>query len=131
VNGLLLDTHVWLWYLAGAAELPPGLRRVIDETTGDCWLSPVSIWETALLVERGRIRINLTTREWVARARERLVLNEAPLNAEIALVSREIRLPHQDPADRFLAATAIVHGLSLATVDRRLLRARAVPTRSH
>lgn len=131
MKGLLLDTHVWLWYLAGAEELPLGLRRVIDETTGDCWLSPVSIWETALLIERGRIRINLTTREWVARARERLVLNEAPLNAEIALVSREIKLPHQDPADRFLAATAIVHGLSLATVDRRLLRARAVPTRSH
>jgi PIN domain nuclease of toxin-antitoxin system len=83
-----------------------------------------------MLAKKRRVEFDRPYREWVREAHGRLPVEEAPLTHEIALVSGEIDLPHPDPADRFLAATAIVHGLTLLTVDRRLARAKAVPTRS-
>jgi PIN domain nuclease of toxin-antitoxin system len=53
---------------------------------------------------------------------------EVPLNAEVAIRSRELDLPHQDPADRFLPATALIYGLEMATSDRALLSAEWLPT---
>jgi len=64
----------------------------------------------------------------VRRALEKNDIKEAPINIEVAVRSRELDLPHQDPADRFLAATAIIYGLELATVDRVLLKTDRLPT---
>ena len=83
-----------------------------------------------MLEERGRISLARGLRTWVEEAGERFPLQDAALNREVAMTSREIRLPHPDPADHFLAATALVYGLTLATVDRRLTSARWLPTRS-
>ncbi|HZD18775.1 MAG TPA: type II toxin-antitoxin system VapC family toxin [Actinomycetota bacterium] len=126
----LFDTHVWFWYLVGSDRLPPGLRHAIDDALGELWLSPISVWELCVLDERGRVRLAPDRRSWVEEALARLPLEEAPLNREVALVSREVRLAHRDPADRFLAATALVFGLTLLTVDERLTEARGIPTRS-
>ena len=57
-------------------------------------------------------------------------VRDAPLTREVALVSNELDLPHRDPADRFLAATALVFGLMLVTLDRRLQMADRLPTYS-
>lgn len=83
-----------------------------------------------MLAERGRVRLALDLRSWVEQALAHLPVEEAPLNREVALVSREAALPHRDPADHFLAATALVFGLTLLTVDARLTGARWLPTRS-
>lgn len=83
-----------------------------------------------MLDERGRVKLRTGIRGWTDEAMRRFPVEEAPLNREIALVSREVRLPHRDPADRFLAATALVHGLTLLTVDERLRSARWLRTRS-
>jgi len=58
---------------------------------------------------------------WVRSMLRSTPLREAPLNHEVAIQSRSLNLPHQDPADRFLAATAIVYDLTLVTADERLL----------
>lgn len=126
----LLDTHVWLWYLIGSPRLPQGLREAIDAALGELWLSPISVWELCVLDERGRVRLVPDPRSWVEEAFRLLPLEEATLNREVALASRETELAHRDPADRFLAATALVFGLTLLTVDERLTRARGIPTRS-
>ncbi len=81
-----------------------------------------------MLARRGRVRIESDYRSWVALATETFPLREAALTREIALRSLEVDLPHRDPADRFLAATALVYGLTLATVDRRLGDARWLPS---
>lgn len=127
-EGYLLDTHVWLWHLAGSEKLPQALRLLIDSEPGRCWLSPVSIWEAGMLARKGVLRMEGDLREWLETARRRLPLREASLNAEIALTSLEVDLEHRDPADRFLAATALVFDLALLTVDRRLDGARWLPT---
>ncbi len=130
MTGFLLDTHIWLWHLVGSERLPPGLREAIEEAPDRCWLSPVTVWELGKLVERGRVEIEGDYRAWVEEAGRLLPLRDATLNREVAMRSLEIDLPHPDPADRFLAATALVWDLTLLTVDRRLTLADWLPTRS-
>ncbi|ETW94983.1 MAG: twitching motility protein PilT [Candidatus Entotheonella factor] len=130
MSELLLDTHIWFWYLIGSSRLPSGLRDLIDRSVSACWLSPVSVWEIGLLAARGRIGLQTDLRRWVHQAREQFPIKDAPLNLEVALVSQEISLPHRDPADHFLAATTVVYNLTLLTVDQHLTEADWLPTRS-
>ena len=83
-----------------------------------------------MLAHYGRIRLEGSLRDWVEAAQGHLPVQEAPLNAEVAVTSLEINLPHRDPADRFIAATALVYSLTLATVDKRLIAERWLTTRS-
>lgn len=126
----LLDTHIWLWHLGRSDRLPAGLRHVINERGSACWLSPVSIWEAGLMLDGGRFGIDRPFDAWVRDALAALPLRDAPMTREVALAGRDVHLPHRDPADRFLAATAIVYGITLLTVDKRLTRTKGVPTRS-
>jgi len=126
----LLDTHIWLWYLIGASRLPSGLRAAIDGSSSRVWLSPISVWEVGMLEARGRLRLVGGFRAWTDEADRRFPVEEAGLSREVAIVSHEIELPHRDPADRLLAATALVYRLTLITVDERLSSAPWLPTRS-
>lgn len=130
MNAFLLDTHIWWWYLTGSDQLGRGLHRQINQAADDCWLSPISIWELEMLSKRKRIRIPGVFRKWVEEALAKFPLGEATLTKEVALVSGEIELPHRDPADHFLAASALVYGLLLMTMDQRLTKAKWLPTRS-
>jgi PIN domain nuclease of toxin-antitoxin system len=117
---LLLDTHIWLWYLLGDVRLSPSLQTAIADPNTEIWLSPISIWETLILAEKGRISLHPDPVTWVYLALKILETREAQMNHSIAILSRQIALPHQDPADRFITATAIYYGLTLATVDANL-----------
>jgi PIN domain nuclease of toxin-antitoxin system len=130
VTEFLLDTHIWFWYLIGSDRLPTGLRDLLDTPQQVSWLSPISVWEIGMLAARGRIQLHAELRQWVVQARQQFPLQDAPLNLEVALTSREIMLPHRDPADHFIAATAIVYDLTLLTVDQHLTQAEWLPTRS-
>lgn len=125
---LLLDTHIWLWYALGNPQLSSNLQSIIGSDTTELWLSPISVWEVLLLVERGRISLQSDTTIWIDESLKSLAIREAPLNRYIAVLSRQIDLPHQDPADRFIAATAVYYQLQLATVDTNLTNAAWLPT---
>lgn len=116
---LLLDTYIWLWSLGEPVRLRARVRRELRDRTNELWLSPVSTWEALLLNAKGRIRILGDLPGWLTRATAHL--HEAPLTHEIVLAAHRLPLPHPDPADRFLAATAQVLGLTLVTGDERLL----------
>lgn len=125
---LLLDTHIWLWYALGDSQLSENLRSTIAAETTELWLSPISVWEVLLLVEKGRISLQLDTATWIDQSLKALAMREAALNHQIAILSRQLTLSHQDPADRFIAATAIHYQLQLATVDARLTGAAWLQT---
>jgi PIN domain nuclease of toxin-antitoxin system len=125
---LLLDTHIWLWSLTAPDRLARKVRTQLERKGNEVWLSPISVWELLVLAERGRVRLDAEPRAWVAEALERAPLEEAALNHEVALRSREVSLPHQDPADRFLVATALTYELTLVTADEMLIVAKACPT---
>lgn len=121
---LLLDTHIWIWSHVEPERLERPVAAALEAPDNELWLSPISVWEFLLLVERGRVILKETPRAWLEAAWSRAPMTEAPLNREVALRSRTVRVPHQDPADRFLAATAEVHDLTLVTDDANLLKGR-------
>lgn len=118
---LLLDTHIWLWTRLAPERLGPRMARKIKDPSNELWLSPISVWETLLLIERGRVEVAGDPAAWVRGALATAPIREAPLTREVAITSCYVDLPHQDPADRFIAAGAVIHELTLATADERLL----------
>lgn len=125
---LLLDTHIWLWSALEPARLSARVRRVLDDSKNDLWLSPISVWEALVLARKKRVILEPSPEQWVRRALAQLPLHDATMNQEIAIRSETVALGHDDPADRFLVATALVHDLRLVTADRRLISSRQVPT---
>lgn len=115
---LLLDTHIWIWSKSDPRRLGKRAAEELSNRSNELWLSPVSVWEALTLMQKGRIRVEHPL-AWVERAAEQL--REAPLTQEIVRAGFALPLPHADPADRFLAATAKVLKLTLVTADRRLL----------
>ena len=123
---LLLDTHIWIWSVAEPKQLSRRVQNELNDENNELWLSPVSTWEVLLLQSKGRIQLHGNARDWITRATA--LMREAPLTHEIVAVAQELPLPHQDPADRFLAATAEVLGLTLVTADHRLLGLGTIAT---
>ena len=117
----MLDTHIWLWSLLEPERLSRPVAAALSHREADLWLSPISTWEALLLVERGRVVSEEPPRRLIERLLSALPAREAPLTHEVAVEAIAVRLRHRDPADRFLAATAKVFGLTLVTADERLL----------
>ncbi len=116
---LLLDTHIWLWSLQPNGPLGPRVRSELQDSRNEFWLSPINTWEALTLHLKGRVFLDHDLDSWVTRATR--PFREAPLTHEIVATARRLPLPHRDPADRFLAATAKVLGLTLVTADANLL----------
>lgn len=123
---LLLDTHIWLWSLLAPENLSRRVANELASPANELWLCPLSVWETLLFAERRRLVLEPDPDAWVVRALKEAPVREAPLTHEVALESRRVTLPHRDPVDRFLAATARVYDLVLVTADARLLRCRGL-----
>lgn len=123
---LLLDTHIWLWGLLEPQRLTEQLKRVLASQTEALRLSPISLWETLILAERGRISLDREPKDWLDKAMKTTPVLEAPITFDVAAASRSVALDHQDPADRFIIATAKVFGLRLVTADSRLLQCREI-----
>ena len=121
---LLLDTHIWLWSLLEPDRLGLRVRELLVDPDNTLWLSPISVWELQMLVEKGRVVLDQPLDEWLDQALERAPLREAPLTIAVAQACRAIETPHKDPADRFLAATARALDLTLVTADELLRRGR-------
>lgn len=125
---LLLDTHIWLWSLLEPGNLTRRVARALESAENELWLSPLSTWELLVLVEKGRVVLDLEASAWVSQALRMVPLKEAPLTHEVALETRKVHLAHRDPVDLLLAATARVFGLTLVTADKRLMAAKGLAT---
>ena len=116
---LLLDTHIWLWSLQKPDKIGTRLLHELKNPDNELWLSPISTWEVLVLNAKKKVQLPPDIARWVQQATA--PFQEAPLTHEIALASQQLPLPHNDPADRFLAATAQVLRLTLVTADANLL----------
>jgi len=129
---LLLDTHIWIWNELEPWKITSEINRELASPDNQLWLSPVSVWETVVLLEKRRISLKQDFRQWVDESVTALQLQEAALTWEVAHELRFTVLGHRDPADRFLVATAKVYDLTLITSDERLLSVpglRVLPNR--
>ena len=123
---LLLDTHILLWALLEPERLKRRVAAELRNPKNEIWLSPISVWETLILAEKGRIELKPDPAAWIKTVLKRLAFHEARINHEIAIQSRTMNLRQQDPADRFLAATAMVYQLTLVTADAMFFRCRDI-----
>ena len=114
---ILLDTHVWVrWLDPDVKPLPRGLIDRI-ETAGQLAVSAISCWEVACLLRRGRLELTLPLEQWTdwALGDSRVVC--LPVQREIAMRAANLPEHHRDPADRMIIATALHHGIQLASLD--------------
>lgn len=121
---VLLDTHIWIWLMEGNSELSPKFLKAIDicQTLDNIFISPISIWEIGMLVEKKRIRLEMDCLDWVNQALNKTGFNVVPISPLIAIQST--RLPgdvHGDSADRLIIATAHVENAVLVTCDQKIL----------
>lgn len=120
---ILLDTHIWIWWVSGDKRLTPALRKVIEDNKADgLGVSIISCWEVAKLIEVGRLVLAYPIKRWIKLALAYPGVQLLDLTPEIAIESTQ--LPgtfHRDPADQMIVATARIHGIPLLTVDTKIL----------
>ncbi|MBA3912378.1 MAG: type II toxin-antitoxin system VapC family toxin [Acidobacteriales bacterium] len=107
-------------------HLSQRVHRELSNAANELWLSPVSTWEALALHRKGKIVLGGDLADWVRQATAPFL--EAPLTHEIATASSALAFEHSDPADRFIAATALVLDLTLVSADRRLLGLGSIAT---
>jgi PIN domain nuclease of toxin-antitoxin system len=119
---IVLDTHVLLWADCDDRRLGRKARTMLERgwASGDVGVSATTFWEIGLLQARGRVQLPTSMRDWRAAVLAAGVL-ELPLDGTVAVRALELAGLHDDPADRFIVATALVHDAPLVTADERLL----------
>jgi PIN domain nuclease of toxin-antitoxin system len=123
---LLLDTHIWLWTSLEPDRLSRRVAGALSSEENELWLSPISVWELTSLDRKRRVSTPEPISTWVAKSIAELRLLEAPLTIDVALAMSDLDLPHGDPADHFLVASAKVLDLTLVTADEKLISAPGI-----
>ena len=123
MNKLLLDTHILLWSLLDPERLSDKVTVELENPANEIWISPITTWEIIILAEKGIVELDDEPIAWMRNVITSMPFKQATLNHEVAMQSRMIKLPHQDPADRFIAASAVVYDLTLITADRYMIKA--------
>jgi len=122
---IVLDTHVWVWWVSGSTPLSSKAHRIIEEGVQQSaiYLSSISVWEVAQLAARGRLQLTMGVADWVAKSEALPFVHFVPVDNTIALKSVQLPDPlHADPADRIIIATALILGLPLVTRDEKIAR---------
>jgi len=126
---IVLDTHVWVWWVHQDDRLSTKAKSFISQQeTRHIGVSAISCWEVAKLVERGRLRLPMSTDQWLHAALAYPGVRLLELTPDIA--ADACSLPgafHSDPADQIIVATARHHGSELVTMDQRILSYPHVP----
>lgn len=123
---IILDTHVWIWWIHDAPLLPEDFKVVIQNHEGSgLGISVISCWEIAKLVEYGRLKLPCSIDDWMSQALNYPGIQLLPLTPEIVIESTQLPGPfHKDPADQIIVATSRVLKSPLLTIDAKL---RAYP----
>ena len=119
---IVLDTHALVWADNADSKLGRKARALIDRSwaNGEVAVSSIAFWEVGLLQARRRLKLPMSIREWRGAVLAAGVI-ELPLDGAVAVRALDLAGLHEDPADRFIVATALVHDAALMTADERLL----------
>ena len=116
---IVLDTHVWIWWVSNPEYLSIPAKREIDNAikNSEILISSISAWEVALLAAKDRLKLTLNVSDWIAKSERLPFVRFIPINNDIAI--RSVSLPgpiHDDPADRIIIATANIFDATLITI---------------
>jgi PIN domain nuclease of toxin-antitoxin system len=119
---IVLDTHLWFWWINLEHErFSPECRTQI-ERADRVGVSPVSGYELALAHRRGRLQLPCEPADWLAEALEPAGIDLLPLSLAIALRAVSLTDIHRDPFDRIIIATALEYGAKVASLDGMFAR---------
>ena len=124
-QGIIQDTHAWIWLFSGSTELSTEVITQINKAgkQGKVFISAISVWELSMLVAKKRVILSQSIHQWVKDGLNQPGVNLATMSPEVAIESSV--LPgevHGDPADRIIVATARINNLVLLTRDKKILR---------
>jgi PIN domain nuclease of toxin-antitoxin system len=114
---LLLDTHVFLWYITADPKLPASFRASSQNPANEVYLSVASVWEAVIKYHLGKLPLPAPPADFLPQERDAHGIASLPIDE--GAMSHLASLPslHRDPFDRLLVAQALQHGLTLVTVD--------------
>jgi len=115
---LLLDTHIWIWWINQDAMLAPKAKQLI-EAADSVAVSSISCWEVRLLHQRQRIEVSDLVEDWLVQALQFADIKCLPTNCSIADKSASLPQHHRDPADRLIIATALEYRHNLLSIDSK------------
>lgn len=120
---ILLDTHIWLWWLLGDGNLSPKEREMLDSKASarELCISWVTIWETEMLERKQRITLQPDFQTWILEATQPEIITVLPVDIHVVIAQKS--LPdnfHADPADRLITASSLLSDFPLATHDGRI-----------
>ena len=113
---LLLDTHIFLWYVGGDERVGSELRRAIENADA-VYLSVGSVWEATIKYSLGKLSLPEPPYPWLALQRDRHGIESLPIDEASVAHLPKLEPHHRDPFDRILVCQAIEHGLQLVTAD--------------
>lgn len=128
---IVLDTHVLLWWVSNPEKLSKKARSTIEKTIseGSIYISSISAWEIAMLVERKRLALTMDVKDWITRCEAIPYIKFVPVTNGIAIKAVQLQGEiHNDPADRIIVATALSMGVTLVTMDQKLRNYQCVKT---
>jgi PIN domain nuclease of toxin-antitoxin system len=123
---LLVDTHIFLWYIAADPQLPVAIRDAIRNPGNDVFLSVASIWVAVVKYALGKLPLPEPPAGYLVRQREAHLIASLPIEEGAMGYLAALPLLHRDPFDRILVAQALQRGLTMVTIDTAV-RAYPVP----
>ena len=122
---LLLDTHIFLWFVVGDSKLPARMREAITNPENEVFLSVVSLWEIIIKYALGHLPLPEPPEIYIPTQRKFFSIESLPVDEGSVFQVARLPLLHRDPFDRLLIGQAIEHDLKLVTVDTAI---RTYPT---
>ncbi|MBD1834121.1 type II toxin-antitoxin system VapC family toxin [Cyanobacteria bacterium FACHB-472] len=114
---LLLDTHVFLWFISGDRRLSSDLRDSIRDSDNEVYLSVVSVWEAIIKYQLGKLPLPEPPETYLPKQRDLHLIASLHLDENSVAQLANLPLLHRDPFDRILICQAVEHGLTIATAD--------------
>lgn len=121
---ILLDTHVWIWAMQGSSTLTDEFAKAFERILkgNGVLISPMSIWEIGMLVEKRRIDLDMDVMDWIDQSLDIPGIELTPITPRIAIQSSRLAgTVHGDPVDRLLISTAHEENAILVTCDEKIL----------
>ncbi|MBD1845004.1 type II toxin-antitoxin system VapC family toxin [Cyanobacteria bacterium FACHB-63] len=114
---ILLDTHIFLWFISGDTRLSTEVRDVIRDPDNEVYLSSVSIWEATVKYQLGKLPLPESPETYLPKQRNLHQIASLSLDEDSVVQLAKLPLLHRDPFDRMLICQALQNGLTIATVD--------------
>jgi PIN domain nuclease of toxin-antitoxin system len=117
---LLLDTHIFLWFISGDTNLPVYMRDAIADPNNDVYLSAVSLWEIIIKYQIGKLPLPQPPESYIPAARQSHRIESLPVDEASVIQLANLPPIHRDPFDRVLICQTLEHGMTLVTVDNNI-----------